>query len=280
VAIGLAVAPAALADAITPESGGSPNADSIDTLYKITLAIAIFIFLLVEGVLAWCLFRYRARKGRSAAQIHGNTNLEIGWTVGAALILVVLATVTFVKLGGIQNPPNSEAGGLKLPASGVLSASTYVPEPPNGRALHICVVGRQYIWRYTYSRCAQAFGKPYSYEEMVVPAKTTVVLDITSTDVNHSWWIPKLGGKFDAIQGYHNYTWFRAPTAGVVYRGQCAELCGRNHANMTARVRVVSPTVFGAWLARQRLLIQQANRAVQVDRRLLQRAGELSQQGM
>ena len=87
-----------------------------------------------------------------------------------------------------------------------------------------------------------AFGLPYSYQEMVVPANTTVMLDIQATDVIHSWWIPKLGGKFDAVPGYTNYTWFKAPDApATLYTGQCAELCGRNHADMTARVRVVSP---------------------------------------
>ena len=65
------------------------------------------------------------------------------------------------------------------------------------------------------------------------------MLDITADDVNHSWWIPKLGGKMDAIPGYTNHTWFKAKPG--VYRGQCAELCGRNHANMLAQVRVVSP---------------------------------------
>ncbi len=80
---------------------------------------------------------------------------------------------------------------------------------------------------------------------MVVPADTTVVLDITADDVNHSWWIPKLGGKFDAIPGYTNHTWFKAKPG--LYRGQCAELCGRNHANMLAQVRVVSPEEYQQW---------------------------------
>ena len=77
----------------------------------------------------------------------------------------------------------------------------------------------------------------FSYQEMVVPVDTTVTLDINAQDVAHSWWIPKLGGKFDAIPGYTNHTWFKIPgkLAGQVFTGQCAELCGRNHANMTAR---------------------------------------------
>jgi cytochrome c oxidase subunit 2 len=266
----LVFASGAFANFLTPESGGSPNADQIASLYKIILYIAIVVFVVVEGALFYSLVKFRAKKGRVAAQIHGNTRLEIAWTIGAALILVVLAAVTFAKLGSIQNPPNSGANGLQL-ADGVLTASTTEPTPPNGRKLTICVTGRQYIWRYTYgaSCTSNAFGLPYSYQEMVVPANTTVVLDIQATDVIHSWWIPKLGGKFDAVPGYHNYTWFQAPRPGALYRGQCAELCGRNHADMTARVRVVTPDAYQTWLADQRQAIADANRqAIQLRQQL------------
>jgi cytochrome c oxidase subunit 2 len=272
----LVFASGAFADFLTPESGGSPNADEIDSLYKIILYIAIVVFVVVEGALLYSLIKFRAKKGRVAAQIHGNTRLEISWTVGAALILVVLSAVTFAKLGAIQDPPNSDADGLQL-AQGVLTASTSEPTPPNGRKLTICVTGRQYIWRYTYgANCkSNAFGLPYSYEEMVVPANTTVVLDIQATDVIHSWWIPKLGGKFDAVPGYRNYTWFKAHRAGEVYRGQCAELCGRGHADMTARVRVVTPGEYETWLADQRQAIADANREVLELREQLERDGVL-----
>jgi len=253
----LVFASGAFADFFTPESGGSPNADEIHSLYKIILYVAIVVFVVVEGALLYSVIKFRARRGRVAAQIHGNTRLEITWTVGAALILVVLAAVTFSKLGSIQNPPNSGPNGLQF-------ASTTEPTPPNGKKLTICVTGRQYIWRYTYGAdCkSNAFGLPYSYQEMVVPADTTVVLDLQSTDVIHSWWIPKLGGKFDAFPGYRNFTWFKAPTAGALYRGQCAELCGRNHADMTARVKVVTPDQYLTWIANQKAAIAAANRQV------------------
>ncbi len=121
-------APAAMADVFTPESGGSPNADDIDTLYKIVLYVAIPIFLLVEGTLIWSLVKYRARRdGPEPAQIRGNTPLEMGWTVGAALILVVLGIVTFIYLGDIKNPPASGPNGL---AGGVQVASVDQPAPP------------------------------------------------------------------------------------------------------------------------------------------------------
>ena len=266
----LVFASGAFADFLTPESGGSPNADEIDSLYKLILYIAIVVFVIVEGALLYSLVKFRARKGRVAAQIHGNTRLEISWTVAAALILVVLSAVTFAKLGSIQDPPNSDAGGLQL-ADGVLTATIDQPTPPNGKKLTVCVTGRQYVWRYTYGAgCkSNAFGLPYSYQEMVVPAHTTVVLDIQATDVIHSWWIPKLGGKMDAVPGYRNYTWFKAPRAGELYKGQCAEFCGRGHADMTARVRVVSPDEYETWLADQRQAIDDANRQVVELRRQL-----------
>lgn len=272
----LVFASGAFADFLTPESGGSPNADEIDSLYKIILYIAIVVFIVVEGALLYSLIKFRAKRGRVAAQIHGNTRLEISWTVGAALILVVLSAVTFAKLGSIQDPPNSDANGLEL-ADGVLTASTTEPTPPNGKKLTICVTGRQYAWRYTYGvNCkSNAFGLPYSYQEMVVPSNTTVVLDIQATDVIHSWWIPKLGGKMDAVPGYRNYTWFKAPRPGELYKGQCAEFCGRGHADMTARVRVVSPSEYETWLADQRQAIADANREVVELRRQLTDDGVL-----
>lgn len=273
----LVFASGAFAGFLTPESGGSPNANDIASLYKIVLYIAIVVFVVVEGALLYSIVKFRARKGRVAAQIHGNTRLEISWTVGAALILVALAAVTFAKLGSIQNPPNSGANGLAL-ADGVYTASTSVPTPPNGRKLTICVTGRQYIWRFTYGATCEsnAFGVPYSYQQMVVPANTTVVLQLESTDVIHSWWIPKLGGKFDAVPGYKNFTWFKASKVGAIFKGQCAELCGRNHADMTASVRVVSPDDYVKWIAAQKASIAAANKQAQTLRVQLTRYGSLS----
>ena len=105
----LVVSSAAHAGLLAPEAGGSKNADAIRTLYWLVFGLGVIIFIGVEGVLIYSLFKYRARKGAVAAQIHGNTQLEIGWTVGAAVILVFIAIFTFATLPTIRNPPNSDA---------------------------------------------------------------------------------------------------------------------------------------------------------------------------
>ena len=112
----------------------------------------------------------------------------------------------------------------------------------------------------------------FSYQEMVVPVDTTVTLDIQAQDVAHSWWIPKLGGKFDAIPGYTNYTWFKIPgkLAGTVFTGQCAELCGRNHANMTATVRAVTPSEYEKWLDQRKAEIKAADDAAAEQRKQIE----------
>lgn len=268
----LVFAPSALANFITPKSGGSPNANSIHTLYLIVLIVAAIVFFGVEAALWYATFRFRAKRHPVAQQIHGHTRLEIGWTAGAAVILLILAVVTFVMLPSIVNPPNSGPGGYAL------SASVTQPTPPNGQKLNICVQGRQYIWRYTYGKdCengAVVNHDPYSFTTMVVPVHTTVVLTIQSLDVIHSWWIPSLGGKVDAVPGDTTYTWFKALHTGV-FRGQCAQLCGTNHDAMDAYVRVVSPAKYRSWLKSQQTAIANQNRQVSQLRQILTASNQL-----
>jgi cytochrome c oxidase subunit 2 len=274
--LSLALAPDAFANFFTPKAGGSPNANSIDSLYKVVLYIAAVVFAVVEGALIYSVYKFRAKKGAVAAQIHGNTRLEIGWTVGAAVILVILTTVTFIKLPSIMDPPDSSAGALAL-SGGVLTAATTEPAPPNGKKLIVCVVGRQFIWSYYYgSACSgdpYSAKVPYSYQEMYVPAGTVVVLRVQSLDVIHSWWIPSLGGKVDAVPGYTNYTWFKADKAGALYHGQCAQLCGRLHAAMTAMVKVLTPARYQQWITQQKAAIAAD------DQQVLQLRQQLVQQG-
>jgi cytochrome c oxidase subunit II len=278
VAGALVAAPSAHAGLFFPESGGSPNADSIKTLYVMVFILALFIFAGVEGTLLYSLFKYRARRGRTAAQIHGNTKLEIGWTVGAAVILVFITAFTFIKLPSIKNPKPSLTGAqTAVVRDGDLVAATDQLSV-SGPSLRITVNGQQYFWRYRYP------GKEglLVYSDMVVPVGETVILDITADDVAHSWWIPKLGGKMDALPGYTNRTWFRIPPDAipqgqtqVVYTGQCAELCGRNHANMYARVIGMRPDDYKRWYADKVQQVDAARKAAaETQKKLLQEQGQ------
>jgi len=267
---GALIAPAmAAAGVFTPEAGGSPNADDIDSLYRIVLYVAIPIFLIVEGTLLWSLIKFRQRRGGpQPAQIRGNTPLELGWTVGAALILVVLAVITFLYLGDIKNPPASGPNGLA--SATVQVASVDQPDPPRGTsdALNIDVNGQQYLWRFDHPG-----DEVYDYYELVVPTDTTVVLQIRASDVQHSWWIPELGGKMDAVPGHTNETWFKIAKEGV-YEGQCAELCGSNHADMRARVRAVSPDDYVRYVNDRQEQIKQAQKDLSAQRTELEGAGQ------
>jgi cytochrome c oxidase subunit 2 len=228
---------------LLPERGGSPNADRIASLYLVVLVVAALVFAGVAVSLVFALVRYRERRGQVPAQIRGNTRLEMAWTVAAAGLIVFLAAFSISKFDAIDHPGPAVAS----PAAATAGIGN------GGRgALHVDVVGRQYVWMFKYPNGA------FSYEEMVAPVGVTVDLDIVSVDVAHSWWIPKLGGKFDAVPGYVNHTWFRLLRPGV-YTGQCAELCGRNHAQMIARVRGISPAAYARWVAQQKRMIDAAN---------------------
>jgi cytochrome c oxidase subunit 2 len=178
--------------------------------------------------------------------------------------------VTFLYLDDIENPPASGPNGLSADAAQF--ASVDQPDPPTsgGPILRLHVNGQQYIWRYDYPGKEQLF----SYNKMVVPTDTTVVLEIESSDVIHSWWIPKFGPKADAVPGYVNETWFKVPAGSEgVYRGQCAELCGPNHADMRAIVQAVKPDEFEQWAQRKRAQIKAAGEALAKARKERQKAG-------
>jgi cytochrome c oxidase subunit II len=242
-------APAAFANFITPQSGGSANANRISNLYDITLYIGIVVFIGVEGTLLYTLVRFRKRKGRVAAQIHGNTRLEIGWTVGAAVVLIALATITFAELHAIRTPDVSGPNGLSV-SDGAQLVSSDAIKPPKRPYITIQVNGQQYIWRFTYlgfGKLVDQLDDPYTYYHMYVPTNTTVVLKVVSQDVTHSWWIPDLGGKVQAVPGYTNWTYFKITKPGT-FRGQCAFLCGRGHATMKALVTALPPSRWTAWL--------------------------------
>ncbi len=212
----LALAGTALAGngGLLPPAAHSPNAHRITSAYIVVLVFTGVIFVVVESVLLAFIVRYRrGRRARTAEgpQIHGSSRLEVAWTIGPVVILGVIATVIFFKLPGIANAPAASASNQTT----------------------ITVEGRQFYWMFHYPNGAISMGT------MVAPAGEVVHENIVSADddVNHSWWVPELGGKMDAIPGQTNTTWFQAPVGSYVAR--CAELCGIQHAHMTATVKVV-----------------------------------------
>jgi cytochrome c oxidase subunit 2 len=227
--VGAAVAAAVLAAPALAGNGGfapvppeSPNAQGIHQSYVFISIFCFAIFLLVEGLLIAFIIRYRRRnrpRNADGAQIHG------AWTGGPVLILFVIAAFVFAKLPGIQDVPSASAGNQNLVVD---------------------VIGTQFTWQFRYPNGVVAF------DTMRAPEGRTVELHVTSPDwdVIHSWWIPALAGKIDAIPGRVNKTWFRAQRTGV-FQGQCAELCGLFHAKMLASVEVMAPDEFDSWLAQQ-----------------------------
>jgi cytochrome c oxidase subunit II len=212
-----------------PVSPESSNAENIRDSY---LFISIFVgvtFVLVEALLVVFIFRFRRRnrpRFEEGPAIHGATRLELLWTAFPVVVLFLIASAIFVELPGISHVPSAGA---------------------SGQGLQIMVTGRQFYWQYEYPNGVIAI------DTMRAPAGVPVRLDVVApdNDVIHSWWIPALGGKIDAIPGILNTTWFRAKKPGL-YRGQCAELCGLEHARMLATVEVMSKDGFDAWLAGRR----------------------------
>jgi cytochrome c oxidase subunit 2 len=263
VALVAALAAVVLLISPSPEHGGSPNADDINTLYWWGLSLGSIIFVIVEGTLIYSLIKFRARRGGpEPAQIRGNTALEMGWTLGAAAFIVILTAVTFIYLGDIEHPqasrPNAQLAGTQL-------AALHQGSVPGGKQLTVRVNGQQYLWRFDYD--APGNKQVFSYHDMYVPVGVTVVLKITSSDVIHSWWIPKLGGKTDATPGYTAESWFRIDEPGE-FVGNCAELCGENHADMRARVIALPGDRFAAWQERQAADIQKAQAYLSLQRKV------------
>ncbi len=212
----------------TPVEPASPNAEGIQRSYLFISIFAIAIFVLVEGLLVAFALRYRRRRRarfEEGAEIHGATKLELMWTAGPVVVLFVIAAFVFIELPGIKNVPSAGAGTAQL---------------------DIRVEGHQFYWQFEYPNGV------FAIDTMRAPAGVPVSLEVTApdNDVIHSWWIPALGGKIDAIPGRVNTTWFQADEG--TYEGQCAELCGLEHANMLASVEVLPEEAFNAWLDERR----------------------------
>ena len=211
-------AAAAANGGFAPVDAASPNAEGINQSYAWVSIFTGAVFLLVQVSLIWFIIRYR----RGGAQVHGNTNLELAWTALPIVILFAIGGFVFYKLPGIQDVPGANASGGRV---------------------DVTVKGYRYYWNFEYPNGVIAV------DNLRAPVGQTVKLDITAPpfEVIHSWWIPALGGKFDAIPGVTLESWFRAESPGI-YRGQCAEFCGIQHAAMTAQVEALPREEFEQWL--------------------------------
>jgi cytochrome c oxidase subunit II len=227
VVLGLALAavPTAFAGpgGISPPSPETPSGDAINQLYWFVFGVCALVFVAVEVSLVLFVIRFRRRRATpedvEGPQIHGNTRLEIIWTIIPALVLLGIAVVVFVRTPAVQ-----ATGG-------------------EGSELRVRVEAHQFYWEYRYP------SGVVSLDTLVLPVDRPVALELTSFDVNHSWWVPELTGKKDAIPGRTNVLRFRPKSEGT-YDGQCAELCGILHAIMPTEVEVVSAGEFTRWLAR------------------------------
>lgn len=208
-----------------------PEAQTINNLFFPVLAVAGFVFVFVLGGILFLVIRFRDRdtdadisEGEQPKQTHGVIPLELGWTIVPALILAIIAPFTVATIFELADAPDD--------------------------AIDVTVVGQQWWWEYQYD--VDDDGEPdiITANEMVIPAGTPVDVSIESRDVIHSFWIPPLNGKKDAVPGRSHELTIEADEPGQ-YRGQCTEYCGLSHANMRMRVYAVDQATYDDWVEGQ-----------------------------
>lgn len=224
--------------------GVTPISQDMYNLHMICMLVCAVIGVLVFGVMIYSLIYHRKSKGHTAAEFHENSRLEILWSIIPFLILI----------------------GLAIPATRVLMRM----EDPSDSDVTIKIVGSQWKWQYQYLDQGISFfsnlSTPYKQiqnkekkgqwyllevdKPLVLPINQKVRFLVTSTDVVHSWWVPELGVKRDAIPGFMHEAWAIIQKPGV-YRGQCTELCGINHGFMPIVVQAVSAPEFQQWVNAQ-----------------------------
>lgn len=235
------------AGALTPESPASPNASDLHTAYVVALVIALLIGIaLIAGLLAS--LRGGGDENVAERRAHGTAGFQ-GWVIGG-LAAIALAVFTFGVLA-TESARDVEPTG----PDGLLTAQTSAALPEGVEPLNVRVTGQQWVWRFEYP------DGTFSYQELVVPADTTVVLDIESIDVRHTWWIPALGGQVEVVPGSPAQTWFKAEETGR-YDGRSTAFSGPGFVTMRNWVNVVEPDEYESWLADQAAGIQEAQEAV------------------
>lgn len=211
-----ACAPNAPMDTLNP---ASDIARRIDGLWELVFWIAVVVFVLVEGAILVAVVRFRARRREDPEQVHGNTRLEIAWTIVPALLLAALAVPTVSTIFALADQPED--------------------------AMRVTVTAHQWWWEYEYPDSGLVTAN-----ELHIPTGQTVLLTLRSNDIIHSFWAPRLAGKQDVVPGKDNHLQIAADEPGW-YEGQCAEYCGLSHSNMRLRVRAHAPEDFEAWVESQ-----------------------------
>lgn len=215
----------------------SPNGQNILRLYEFISVPAIIIFLLVEGLILAVVIKFRRSKLPAdyvPPQWHGNNVLELVWTLIPLIIILTIAFVSFLELRNDFDP------------------TTFAAKAPADQQMNVTIHGYRYGWKIHYVEDGvdvNMLGR--QPEPMVVPVGRLVRIQLEGDDVIHSWWVPYLMGKTDAVPGYTNYTWIQPQKVGE-YRGECAELCGPGHADMLILVKVVSQSDYDAWVQQQK----------------------------
>lgn len=211
-------------------------AHSIFSLSMLVLSITGGIFLVVAGLLLFALIRYRQKAGEKSIeplQIYGSNQIEVSWTVIPILIVVMLF----------------------LSTTRVILDTQAIAKPQN--AMDVTVIGHQFWWEYRYPKLgivtANELHIPVSDPGHTAPTYLTM----SSADVSHSFWVPRLAGKMDVIPNRVNTMWID-PQHADLYLGQCAQYCGTQHAKMLLRVYAQSPAAFAAWVEAQKKTAQQS----------------------
>jgi cytochrome c oxidase subunit 2 len=201
-----------------------PQADSIAFLYWIMFAAAAVVLVIVVGALTYSGIKFRDRPGRIAQQIHGHNTLELIWTVVPTLMVISFTVLSWDRLNLINNVDA-------------------------GSAMTVKVEGAQWSWAFTYPD-QQMFklenGTTLQAGELDIPVGTKIKLELTAKDVIHSFWVPNIGGKKDAVPGHTTTMWIQADEPGV-YKGQCTEFCGDGHADMLITVNVHPVGEYARW---------------------------------
>ncbi|MHB8604416.1 MAG: cytochrome c oxidase subunit II [Thermoplasmatota archaeon] len=213
--LGLLVAtPTALAF----DHSNSPVSRAIGSLFNVISIYALVIFVFVEGLIVYVVWRFRHRRAVPQGEKHrGNTMLEIGWTAIPIVVVVIMAVLSLQTLAAIQTPPPET----------VIDPTGVAP----GAHIHINVTGQQWLWTFRYPDGNTSAGK------LRVEAGRIVEFDLVSKDVIHDFNVPELGVKIDAIPGRVNHFWFQADNPGT-YQAQCVAFCGGSHAYMRALIEV------------------------------------------